>query len=100
MSVHVLNPKSITADQLFGYMTPTLEWIDGVLPRIVRSAVGIPDEAAPAQDTASVNTTWHWIVFDGPVDSLWIESLNSVLDDSKTLCLPNGERIVIPPYLR
>jgi dynein heavy chain len=41
-----------------------------------------------------------WIILDGPVDSLWIESMNTVMDENKMLFLTNGERIAIPPNMR
>ena len=81
-----LNPKAVTRGELFGYTDLlTNEWTDGLVSKLVNDAVESekPDNL-------------KWIIFDGPVDALWIENMNTVLDDNKTLCLNNGQRIKLP----
>ncbi|XP_061839883.1 dynein axonemal heavy chain 6 isoform X3 [Nerophis lumbriciformis] len=85
---YILNPKSVTMGELYGEINNlTLEWRDGLMALSVRDAV---------DDTTDDH---KWVICDGPVDALWIENMNTVLDDNKMLCLANSERIKLSPSI-
>eukprot|EP00794_Sanderia_malayensis_P010712 gene10712-11859_t len=80
-----INPKALSLGELYGeFDLNTNEWTDGVLSSVMR------------QTCSDEKPEEKWILFDGPVDTLWIESMNSVMDDNKILTLINGERISMP----
>ena len=53
--------------------------------------------AALRKCSVSTRAGNQWLVLDGPVDALWVDALNTVLDDNRMLCLPNSEKIHLPP---
>lgn len=77
-----MNPKAILGQEMYGVMnTLSQEWVPGIYSEIWK------------RTNDRKNKFNSWICCDGPVDAIWIENLNTVLDDNKILTLANAERI-------
>ncbi|KAL7826037.1 hypothetical protein SRHO_G00337750 [Serrasalmus rhombeus] len=84
-----INPKAVTTDELFGYLHPaTREWKDGLFSSTMRELSALSHDGP------------KWIVLDGDIDPMWIESLNTVMDDNKVLTLASNERISLTSSMR
>eukprot|EP00831_Metopus_contortus_P057270 TRINITY_DN49731_c0_g1_i2.p1 TRINITY_DN49731_c0_g1~~TRINITY_DN49731_c0_g1_i2.p1 ORF type:complete len:445 (-),score=66.67 TRINITY_DN49731_c0_g1_i2:175-1509(-) len=84
VKIQRINPKSVDIKMLYGsYDEISKEFTDGVLSawfkKFAKSNLDKPRR--------------KWMIFDGPVDAKWIENMNTVLDDTKKLCLINGDTI-------
>lgn len=86
---YTLNPKAVTVNELYGVLDPnTRDWTDGLLSSIFR------DLNKPTDRNER-----KYIVFDGDVDAVWVENMNSVMDDNRLLTLSNGERIRLQKHV-
>ncbi|ANZ76269.1 BA75_02408T0 [Komagataella pastoris] len=89
---HIINAKVLRKEDLIGsFDIVTREWTDGVFTSLLRQVnLNLKGESCKRV----------WFVFDGAIDPVWIESLNSVLDDNKVLTLASGERLFFPENCR
>eukprot|EP01063_Lacrimia_lanifica_P004778 TRINITY_DN12719_c0_g2_i1.p1 TRINITY_DN12719_c0_g2~~TRINITY_DN12719_c0_g2_i1.p1 ORF type:complete len:3519 (+),score=1391.25 TRINITY_DN12719_c0_g2_i1:1056-10559(+) len=87
-----LNPKAMSADELYGCANEvTKEWKDGHLAFIFKEFSTMSKQHPQG---------WKWIVLDGVIDTEWIESMNTVMDDNKVLTLANNDRIPLTNSMR
>lgn len=86
----VLNPKAIEMTELYGYYNPDSE----------TSEIGVFSDLMDQHCNKDTTGGEKWIIFDGPIDTKWIESMNSLLDDNKVLTLLDGNRINLHPSVK
>ncbi|MPC97355.1 Dynein beta chain, ciliary [Portunus trituberculatus] len=60
----------------------------GLFSSLMRDQANMPGDAP------------KWIILDGDIDPMWIESLNTLMDDNKILTLASNERISLTPCMR
>ena len=75
VNVVEIYPKSMGMDELYGaFDMASGQWADGALPYHFRKLAG--DKESRQQ----------LLVLDGAPDPIWLENLNTVMDDNKVLC--------------
>jgi dynein heavy chain, axonemal len=83
VKIDIINSKSITVNELYGVLdNNTRDWTEGLFSKIFKEA-----------NEDSEKREKRWILFDSDVDTMWVESMNSVMDDNRILTLANNDRI-------
>lgn len=88
-----LDPKAVTSDELFGTLSKTKEFKNGVLSSIIKFQCKEMGKYKP-------HHKMKWAILDGDIDPEWIESLNTVMDDNKVLTLVSNDRFPLTPSMR
>jgi len=90
LSIYLINPKAQTIPRLYGIKNDmTGDFEIGILANIF---------AIANQPLTPGKNEQRWILLDGDIDPIWIENMNSVMDDSKCLTLENKDRILMQKF--
>uniref|UniRef100_A0A1I7RZM0 DNA-directed DNA polymerase n=1 Tax=Bursaphelenchus xylophilus TaxID=6326 RepID=A0A1I7RZM0_BURXY len=82
-----MNPSQNDSHYLYGYYDSNrFDWMTGILTMKLETKLEKDEEG--------------WLVLDGVLDSVWVESLNSLFDSNQKLCLANGENVPLNPGIR
>lgn len=96
---YIMNQKAQSLDELYGKLDPqTREWKDGILAKTFKFANEDLPERGPTDKGPKEEL--RWILFDGDVDAVWVENMNSVMDDNRLLTLSNGDRIRLQNFCK
>eukprot|EP01065_Artemidia_motanka_P041378 TRINITY_DN5358_c0_g3_i1.p1 TRINITY_DN5358_c0_g3~~TRINITY_DN5358_c0_g3_i1.p1 ORF type:complete len:4876 (+),score=1837.91 TRINITY_DN5358_c0_g3_i1:119-14629(+) len=88
--IFTLNAKAQHISRLYGVLDPVSRtWTDGIFSNIFRQI----NKDSEKDKESGIETTRRYVCFDGDVDALWVENMNTVMDDNKLLTLANGDRI-------
>lgn len=84
VSLETVLPGVLGSDGLFGRVRDEAgSWRDGLCAAALRRFASTDE-----------STDRKWLVLDGALSGPWIESLYTLLDESRTLHLPSGERLL------
>lgn len=86
---YIINPKAQTIPRLYGIKNEISgDFEIGILANIFQVA----NQPLMGKEEN------RWVLLDGDIDPIWIENMNSVMDDSKCLTLENKDRILMQKF--
>ncbi|KAG5886035.1 hypothetical protein JTB14_000014 [Gonioctena quinquepunctata] len=78
---HFINPNCLDYRSLYGYSDPSNQkWEDGIVTKLIRNSV-------------DHGTERKWLIFDGTIESFWVENIKTSLDENKKFYTDSGERV-------